>query len=102
MLILKILAVLLLLAIAYCEELTDIVFLVGFLLIILGLILGEENMNEKMTMDDFMEMYELSCDEMEKVILLCELLGDDRDGVWSGLQDEGIDVDISDLYALDI
>ncbi len=50
-----------------------------------------------MTPEQLKKAYGLSKGDMEKVILICQLMPTDPDGCWSCLQDEGIDIEFDDL-----
>lgn len=58
--------------------------------------------NGKLSANEFAAIYELSSRQMDKVKLFCEVLKDNREGVYDSLQDAGIFVELEDLQALDV
>lgn len=53
-----------------------------------------------MTYKELKNEYGLGELEIQKVAILFDLLGDDLDGIWSMLQDEGIYIEFEDLQKL--
>ena len=53
-----------------------------------------------MTLNELKDEYGLTSVDIEKVVILYQLLGDDIDGIWAMLYDEGIDIIIDDLIDL--